>query len=186
MAKTSRTIQRHLQSRGRPDVDCFALKMPAEFLWVGHASGSAGVPPEPSNVERTPKRDKPSASARNSTPDGPRETRGPAGGTPALPDARLPVRLALKVIWTRKKSRLGWRANHPRSGDCGLGAEWKRFRDGSRECRFRGRSPDRVWIIGSGSGASSSRALRRIRPAGAARIPEWRRRRRTSPARTCP
>jgi hypothetical protein len=66
------------------------------------AAGSAGVPPagsgvspEPSSVEKTPKRDTPSANERKPTPDGPRETRGPAGGTPALPDAR-----ASRAAWT--------------------------------------------------------------------------------------
>jgi len=38
---------------------------------------------------RTPHRDTPSRNERKLTSDGPRETRGPAGGTPALPDASL-------------------------------------------------------------------------------------------------
>jgi len=52
---------------------------------VGVPPAGSGVSPEPSNVERTPNRDTPAAIARNSTPDGPRGTRGPAGGTPTLP-----------------------------------------------------------------------------------------------------
>ncbi|MEO6784482.1 MAG: ThuA domain-containing protein, partial [Chthoniobacteraceae bacterium] len=59
----------------------------------GSASGSAGVPPagsgvspEPSGVGKTPQRDTPSGNERKLTPDGPRGTRSPAGGTPALPE----------------------------------------------------------------------------------------------------
>jgi len=62
-------------------------------LAEGGASGSAGVPPagsgvspEPSGVEKTPHRATPSANERKLTSDGPRETRGPAGGAPALPE----------------------------------------------------------------------------------------------------
>ena len=56
-------------------------------------SGDAGVPPagsgvsrEALDVEKPPQRDTPSRNERKLTSDGPRETRGPAGGTPALPE----------------------------------------------------------------------------------------------------
>ena len=69
---------------------------PASGAGDGHASGRVGVPPagsgvspEPSGVARRPQQDTPSTNARNTTSDGPRETRGPAGGTPTLPEADI-------------------------------------------------------------------------------------------------
>ncbi len=57
----------------------------------GDASGSAGVPPAGSGVSPEPSdtAGAPSGTDAKPRPSGPRETRGPAGGTPALPDAPL-------------------------------------------------------------------------------------------------